>query len=75
MSALLPPHEPLRRAAAWVSAMRKEKEDARPGASNAPAVLRALVDEACMRFDLSPNDSALLIDLFFNKATASQPES
>ncbi len=57
MNTILPPHEELRRAAEWVKNIRRERTDAR---------LDSLVEEACLRFDLSPADSAILTDLFLN---------
>ena len=55
MSAVIPPNELARRAAAWIDAERA----ARPGLS-----LSSLLDEACMRFNLGPKDFLALERLF-----------
>ncbi len=55
MSAIMPPGELVRRAAAWISAELAAK----------PHVLQAkLLDEAGMRFNLSPKECRMLADLF-----------
>lgn len=52
--------EPLRKAVRWISDKRTEKPE-KP--------LLALVDQATLRFDLSPKDAEFLID-FFKRARA-----
>lgn len=48
---ILPEGEQLRRAVKWLSDMRSEHPEAK---------LLTLVEEACLRFDLSPKDQELL---------------
>jgi hypothetical protein len=55
MANIMPQQELLRRAAAWVESERAQ----RPGVS-----LSHMLDEAGMRFNLSPNDHKLLENLF-----------
>ena len=55
MSALEPRGEKLRRALRWISAQREE----RPGEK-----LATLVDEATLRFDLSPREAEFLVELY-----------
>ena len=54
MSTIMPESELVRRAAAWISGER----EAQPEKS-----LHALLDEAGMRFNLSPVDQRMLADL------------
>ena len=48
---ILPEGEQLRRAVKWISDMRSEHPEAK---------LFTLIEEACLRFDLSPKDQELL---------------
>ena len=57
MSSIMPEGAAIRKAVQWVSKMREE--------GNTP--LATLVDEACIRFNLSPNDSEFL-NRFFTEA-------
>ena len=52
---ILPEGEQLRRAINWLSEQRLDK----PAASLAP-----LIDEACLKFDLPPNDAEFLLRHF-----------
>ncbi len=52
---ILPEGEQLRKAVRWISEERQEKKDAN---------LAKLIDEACVKFDLSPTDSEFLIRFF-----------
>ncbi len=52
---ILPEGEQLRRAIKWISDERLDK----PGAS-----LSALIQEACLKFDLPPKDAEFLIHFF-----------
>ncbi len=52
---ILPEGEQLRRAVRWISEERQENKDAN---------LAKLIDEACVKFDLSPTDSEFLIRFF-----------
>jgi hypothetical protein len=56
---ILPEGEQLRRAVRWISEERQEKKDAN---------LAKLIDEACVKFDLSPTDSEFLIRFFAAKS-------
>ncbi len=58
MSATLPEGTNLRKAVQWISKMREE--------GNAP--LPTLVDQACLRFNLSPKDAEFL-GRFFTEGT------
>ncbi len=49
---ILPEGEQMRRAVKWVSDMRTEHPDAK---------LFTLIEEACLRFDLSPKDQEVLL--------------
>lgn len=51
MASNLPQGEPLRRAVRWISGRREEAPE---------TPLAALVDEATLRFDLTPRDAELL---------------
>jgi hypothetical protein len=55
---ILPEGEQLRRAVRWISDERQEKKDAN---------LAKLIDEACVKFDLSPTDAEFLIRFFAEK--------
>ena len=59
---ILPEGEQLRKAVRWISEERQENKDAN---------LAKLIDEACVKFDLSPTDSEFLIRFF---AAQSQEE-
>jgi len=56
---ILPEGELLRRAVRWISEERQEKKDAN---------LAKLIDEACVKFDLSPTDAEFLIRFFAAKS-------
>ena len=56
---ILPEGELLRRAVRWISEELQEKKDAN---------LAKLIDEACVKFDLSPTDSEFLIRFFAAKS-------
>jgi len=58
MSAIEPPGEHLRKAVRWISAEREENESKR---------IRVLIEEACVRFNLSPMDEEFLISFFSKK--------
>ncbi len=49
---ILPEGEELRRAVKWVSEQRTEKPEKK---------LSDIIDEACLKFDLSPKDAAFLL--------------
>jgi hypothetical protein len=55
MGTILPTRESLRRAVQWISEQRTERPEAR---------LSTLVDEAALRFDLSPLDQEWLWKTF-----------
>jgi hypothetical protein len=52
---ILPEGEQLRRAVRWISEMREETQD---------ASLPKLINEACVKFDLSPADTEFLSRFF-----------
>lgn len=52
MGTVIPPGENLRRAVKWISEQRQERPDEK---------LAKLVDEAALKFDLSPKDQEFLI--------------
>jgi hypothetical protein len=52
---ILPEGEQLRRAVRWISEMREERRD---------TSLSALINEACVKFDLSPADTDFLVRFF-----------
>jgi hypothetical protein len=52
---ILPEGEQLRRAVRWISEMREERQD---------ASLPKLINEACVKFDLSPADTEFLSRFF-----------
>ena len=52
---ILPEGEQLRRAVRWISEMREEMQD---------ASLPKLINEACVKFDLSPADTEFLSRFF-----------
>jgi len=54
MVEIVPEGEDLRKATRWISDRRKEEDKN----------LNKLVEEACIRFDLSPKDSEFLIRFF-----------
>ena len=56
---ILPEGELLRRAVRWISEELQEKKDAN---------LAKLIDEACVKFDLSPTDAEFLIRFFAAKS-------
>jgi hypothetical protein len=51
MGTILPKGEDLRKAVKWISEQRKYNPEAKPA---------KLVEEACLKFDLSPKDSEFL---------------
>lgn len=55
MTAILPESELLRRAAVWICEKREERPDTN---------LYILLDEAGMRFNLSPKEQQMLADVF-----------
>ncbi len=61
MSSILPEGTSLRKAVQWISKMREEGKTPLP----------TLVDQACMRFNLSPKDAEFL-SRFFNEGTAAK---
>ena len=61
MSSLMPEGAAIRKAVQWISKMREGK--------NTP--LATLVDEACVRFNLSPKDSEFL-NRFFTEGEKSK---
>ncbi|GAB7080608.1 hypothetical protein [Megalodesulfovibrio paquesii] len=77
MATLLPQSELLRRAIAHVSEAMEGSEGAgegSAGAAHGPA-LRALVEDACVRFNLSPLDSEFLMGFFLKRPPAAQPDA
>ena len=54
MATVQPPSEDLRKAVKWISEERKYN----PGQKNS-----ALIEEACLKFDLSPMDAEYLLNL------------
>lgn len=58
MSAIEPPGEHLRKAVRWISAERGEVGS---------KTIRVLIEEACLRFNLSPMDEEFLISFFKEK--------
>jgi hypothetical protein len=58
MSSILPEGTSLRKAVQWISKIREE--------GNAP--LPTLVDQACLRFNLSPKDAEFLNRFFTERA-------
>jgi len=61
MSSILPEGTSLRKAVQWISKMREEGKTPLP----------TLVDQACMRFNLSPKDAEFL-SRFFDEGTATK---
>jgi hypothetical protein len=61
MSSILPEGTSLRKAVQWISKMREEGKTPLP----------TLVDQACMRFNLSPKDAEFL-SRFFTEGTAAK---
>ena len=59
MTTIIPQGEELRRAVKWLSEERQTNPDKKIG---------ALVDEACLKFDLSPSESEYLLRLIKNGA-------
>jgi hypothetical protein len=57
VSAVQPPGERLRRAVRWISGRREEE----PGAK-----LARLLDEAMLRFDLTPNECEYLTEFYWS---------
>jgi hypothetical protein len=55
---ILPEGEQLRKAVRWISEERQERKD---------VDLSKLINEACIRFDLSPTDAEFLIRFFSEK--------
>ncbi|MDL2272764.1 hypothetical protein LJC23_07030 [Desulfovibrio sp. OttesenSCG-928-I05] len=65
MNTIMPQNELVRRAARWIC------EETAGGSTD--AVPRALLDEAGMRFNLSPNDCRMLEELFSGRAGGNAP--
>jgi len=59
MPTVMPEGENLRKAIKWISSMREEKKDQVP--------LAKLVEEASLKFDLSPVDQEFLFGFFRKK--------
>lgn len=55
---ILPEGEQLRKAVRWISEERQERKDTN---------LAKLINEACIRFDLSPSDAEFLTRFFSEK--------
>ncbi len=55
---ILPEGEQLRKAVRWISEERQERKDEN---------LAKLINEACIRFDLSPSDAEFLMRFFSEK--------
>jgi hypothetical protein len=62
---ILPEGEQLRKAIKWISDMRLE--DPKAG-------LLGLIDSACLKFDLTPKDSEVLMHFFAEEKAESQDE-
>ena len=62
MSSMMPEGAAVRKAVQWISRMREE--------GNTP--LASLIDQACVRFNLSPKDSEFL-NRFFTEGEKSKP--
>ena len=60
---ILPEGEPLRRAVKWISDQQLE---------NPKASLPELIGEACLKFDLSPKDSDLLVNFYSGQKKGKQ---
>ncbi len=60
---ILPEGEPLRRAVKWISDQQLE---------NPKAGLPELIGEACLKFDLSPKDSDLLVNFYSGQKKGKQ---
>ena len=60
MSSIMPEGAALRKAVQWISKMREEGNTALPN----------LIDQACVRFNLSPKDSEFLTRFFTEGTTA-----
>ena len=63
MSSILPEGTAIRKAVQWVSKLREEGN----------TTLATLIEEACVRFNLSPKDSDFL-HRFFSEAKGSKTE-
>ena len=59
MTTIIPEGEELRRAVKWLSEERQANPDKQ---------ISKLIDEACLKFDLSPNESDYLLRLIKNDA-------
>ena len=68
MTTIMPHSQLVRRAAAFVAERLAEQRPAGAGDEYRPQekVVMAVLDEAGMRFNLSPADTKALRDLFFN---------
>ena len=55
---ILPEGEQMRRAVKWISDQRLD---------NPKAALFKLIEEACLKFDLSPNDAEVLMNFYAEK--------
>lgn len=63
---VLPEGEQLRRAIRWISAQRQDDPKAEKN-------LQKLVNEACLKFDLSPKDTEGLRNFFFHAGETEKP--
>ena len=57
---ILPEGEQMRKAIKWISDMRLENPEAKLG---------GLIDDACLKFDLSPKDADVILHFFAGTAT------
>jgi hypothetical protein len=57
-NSIIPPGEAIRRAVKWISDQRRDQPD---------IDMVKLVDQACLRFDLSPVESETLAQTFIQK--------
>ncbi len=62
---ILPEGEQLRKAVRWISEERQSREDAN---------LAKLINEACIKFDLSPADTEFLLRFFAEEKSKSRYE-
>ena len=75
MATLVPQSELLRRAIAHVSEVRGEGQEAAPARSpKADPALRALLEDACVRFNLSPLESEFLVKFFLEPSPGEAQE-
>jgi len=60
---ILPEGEQMRKAIKWISDMRLD---------NPEASLSGLIDDACLKFDLSPKDAEVILHFFARKGPEGQ---